>query len=64
MIGYTKEGKPIENELTALSEAAALIDEESLSLREASSYLADIYNINISHVGLRKRILNGIYKQA
>ena len=63
MIGYTKEGKEIPKELRALEEVAKLLNEESLSLREAADYLDFVYGVKISHVGLKKRLVNGIYKK-
>ncbi len=62
MIGYTQKGQVIQRELSALEEVKQLLEEEAVSLREASDYLSYMYDIQISHVGLRKRIINGIYK--
>ena len=63
MLGYTKEGQEITRELQALEEVDNLLKEESISLREASDYLFSLYGMTISHVGLRKRLANGIYRK-
>jgi len=61
--GYTSDGQPIEIELEGLKVVQDLINTEAISLREASEYLQDMCGRTISHVGLRKRLKNGIYRK-
>jgi len=63
MLGYNSNGKEIQKELQALKEVDGLLKEEAISLREASDYLFSLYGMTISHVGLRKRLANGIYRK-
>jgi isoleucyl-tRNA synthetase len=61
--GYDKDGLPIELELEGLRVVQDLINTEAASLREASDYLQELCGRSISHVALRKRLKNGIYRK-
>jgi len=58
--GYTSDGEPIEIELEGLQVVQDLINKEAISLRDASEYLKSLCGRSISHVGLRKRLKNGV----
>lgn len=61
--GYDVSGNPVEIELEGLQVVQDLIRTESISLREAAEYLEDLCGRTMSHVGLRKRLKNGIYRK-